>query len=314
MISLRTFKRWRMAVDSYFMRRGNPLLDRLVFDYLFQRCDDESGVVGANIKVSHAGIAGDLSEKGGQGKRKELIVFSRDDVRNAIRRLVESGLLERLSLEKGDDLELRFIFEAENLEMSFSVQNEVTLKLPTSYHDKVEVNQGTYDGHKTGSRGEVTTTPSTTTTTDSRFLMNLDWKPSDLFWKRVELAGLKREQVFGGWVGEFVSYRSSNDGTRRTQAQWEHKLLENVIGYIRNPNLGKSAKIINIANQPTRQQKARQGIVMPNLFDATALQNWAVKNGFRAANYGESSEQYRAAIHAAVTTKNLAMSKEVKRE
>lgn len=312
-------------VETELMALGNHNLDAKLYFYLFNRMDAD-GIAGTTQRVSRARIALDLSEKGGQGKRKKLISFTANDVDVALLRLERAGLIQRVS----DDTHLMIKFSAWLAALHSYAQNEVPKvvqkEFSTSHDDKTFVNQAAYGAKPAVSADEVTsevptiitTTTSTTTSTtqplSQKFQMSLDWQPSESFWRRVAMAGLQREQVFKGWIGEFISFRSANDLSWLTQSQWEHKLLQNILGYIRNPQLGMSSKAAVASANPDKAKVVPfKRISVPNTYDASELQRWALKNGFRAAKMGESVEQYRAALRTLAEQHSQAQERQERR-
>ena len=302
-------------VETELMALGNHNLDAKLYFYLFNRMDAD-GIAGTTQRVSRARIALDLSEKGGQGKRNRLITFTPNDIDVSLFRLERAGLIERLS----DRQTLRIKFSAYIADSHSYIQNEVPNHVPNKlvqcHEPKTIVNQATYGAKPAVSADEVTsevptiittTTTSTTQPLSQKIQMSLDWQPSELFWQRVAMAGLQREQVFKGWIGEFISFRSANDLSWLTQAQWEHKLLQNILGYIRNPQLGMSSKTVTPQTNPDKAKVVPlKRVSLPNTYDASELQRWALKNGFRAAKMGESVEQYRAALRTLIEQQSQA--------
>jgi hypothetical protein len=301
-------------VESVVMSLGNHNLDSKLYHYLFARMDT-NGIAGTDHAVARGRIALDLSEKGGQGKRNRLITFTPNDIDVSLLRLERAGLIERLS----DRQTLRIKFSAFIADSHSYIQNEVPNHVPNklvrSPEPKTHLNQTTYVNKREGSPDEVTREVPTnilqqqqTTIRDSAFAMNLDWKTSEAFAKRLAIHQIRPEQVFAGWVGEFVSYWQTRPNIVLTQSEWEHKLLQNIISRLKNPNIGISNKatFVSRASQPNQTSNPNSAdkppiapikkIVIPNLYDGSQLQNWAVKNGFRASKVGESTEQYKAAL------------------
>ena len=287
------------------MAVGNHNLDAKLYYYLFNRMDDDS-VAGTLHRVSRGRIALDLSEKGGQGKRKQLITFTANDVDVALLRLERAGLIRRVS----DDANLMIKFSGWIEDARSFTQNEVPNHVPnkygTSHEAKTFIKQDSYATSQVGSSDdvpmEVPTIITTTTTMGMPFVMTLDWKPSNQFGKRLDVHGIKPEQVFTGWVGEFSSYWQTQPQVRLTQDKWEHKLVQNIISRLKNPNIGTSAKALKVV--PPKPTSTGQGAAVvpfkrasvPNTYDASELQHWALKNGFRAAKVGESIDQYKLAL------------------
>ena len=63
--------------------------------------------------------------------------------------------------------------------------------------------------------------------------MNIDWKPTDVFYTLVLKSGFTREEITDDLLAEFLSYWITQPETERTQEQWENTLLRNVIGKLR---------------------------------------------------------------------------------
>jgi hypothetical protein len=320
-MDMQTFRHYRANVADVLRSQGNKVVDRLVFDHLWWLVDDDTLITGIKSAVSYARLAAEISETMTQGKRNRPILFSRDDAINSVRRLVEAGLLLRLSKSREDNLVLQF------------VQNEVTMKLPSSYHNKSVINQGSYPVQKVISSGEVTTyLPSIHPTKSAgacehplgRFRLSLDWKPSEVFktqindvWKPAPaVMDVLKAKVLG-----FAMYWSAQS-LELDQAGWELKLWKNELEKLLTAPKGAiAAPAGNVTpfNRARASSPAPKLIAVPEKLFGKVLQDWGVQRGFREMKPGEDDGVYRSFLRRECEKFNLqqerdAMNQGVKRE
>lgn len=322
------FTRYRRWLADALMANGNHVADRLVMGYLLDRVDD-LGKVGVGSAVSLARMASDLSEKPTKGRKP--LVFDRHDVRNAVDRLCSGGFLLRLSEQgKGNDFVVQVVFSACPDVLHYSAQNKLTHSLRTTYAQKSDEKQGGYatsDG-VTYAQLSINPIPSFQPPVRSeplpteRFAMHSDWKPSEVFkikinetWKPNEqqLLALKAK-LFG-----FVAYWSTQPA-QNTQAEWELKLWRNELEKLFT---APASALAAFKGNVTPIDKARaskplpRALSVPDKLFGKVLQDWGVRNGFRAFVPGEEDAQYRSFLRNECERRNLKQEREamgVKRE
>lgn len=285
------------------MQSSNHVVDRLVAYYLLSRADADGSVgVGSALALGRIGL--DISEKPVQGRK--ACTYSKDDVRNALDRLSECGVLLGLGEKNKRGYYGRFVFEAFEADVGYSVHNKLTRILRESYAVKTELNQDTYDTNLRETYTNLTIkdipTIYPTNARDSeqpaseRFAMHAEWIPSEVFKKQInqtwkpndqQLTALKAK-LFGFvayWVTKLVFL---------TQSEWELKLWNNELEKLfTQPLSAPKASVSHIRSGKPAQSPPRALSVPEKLF-GKVLQDWGIKHGFRGVNPGEEDDQYRA--------------------
>jgi hypothetical protein len=225
-------------------------VDRDVFNYLSARMDLKTGVIGGEFcRVSYGGVALDLSERVGQGRRADAVrVVSSKQVQNAVGRLVDVGLLVRLSQAgKGQFLEVARVFWRSVFGLDRSEQNKVGRMLGgelagfdvifSLINNGLGVNAGFSREGLSGEVGRTNTYIPTYQDDVDRFAMSLDWKPTALdVEKGLAVAGYPVDAVKAVWVFEFVSYWSGQDRVM-SQGEWTARFCRDMVDLLANPGL-----------------------------------------------------------------------------
>lgn len=305
-MDMQAYRRYRAHVADVLRQQGNKVIDRLVFDHLWQLVDDDTLTAGIKSSVSYARMAAEMSETMTRGKRNRLVIFGRDDAINAVQRLVDAGLLLRLSKSREDNLAVKF------------VKNEVTTKLPPSYHQEILTNQSGYASQEPEGYGEVTTyLPSFHKTMRpeqsvdaARFAMHSDWMPSEVFKARVNEAWKPNEaqaralkaKLFG-----FVAYWQTK-AVQFSQIEWELKLWRNDFEKLLTAPPDFMAVIngnVTCINKARKSKSLTPALTVPEKLWGKVLQDWGLRNGFRACLPGEEDSQYRAFLRNECERRNL---------
>ena len=311
---------------------GNHQLDRNVFFYLIDTIDLNTGIAGSKHKLSNGRIADDISERRVQGSRAKPILFNTSGVRNAIGRLVDAGLFDRMSEKgKGNNLLLRACTELVKAPMAHnSVQKKVTHKLPTTPQAKSVTNQGTYGNEEHEGYAEVTINksfhpsfPQTADDLSTKFQMDIAWQPRESFITEIvndfnPTADMK-EKLRAVKMGFKVYW--STTSTSLNQAEWENKLWKNEIEpLLVHGKLKVSSPRGNPAlNAPTRQTARRAAVspkrsakllVVPEKYFGRVLEQWAINNAdFRRFAPGEEDIDYKRALKNHIYKLNTAEEK-----
>jgi len=240
--------------DEMEILRDMQVVDREVFYYLSQRTNHADGVIGKVCKVSYGGMAFDLSERVGAGRKSNLWVVSSRNVRNSVERLKSVGLLVSFSQQgKGNPLLLVRVFFAEYVKQNSSVKTEVSRGLAfrlSGDSEDISMNNNALD-NKTGrgwqgKREEVSITllqhqQQQSEIKNGAFVMTLDWQPTadDLNMILFRAFGnrYKMDDIDLAWVSEFVGYWYSQENRQHTQREWTVKLGAKVVDYFRRPEL-----------------------------------------------------------------------------
>jgi hypothetical protein len=232
------------------LRNMRPL-DRDVFNYLAERVDFESGIVGESRRVSYGGMALDLSERDVARRVKcTLVKVTSKTVENAINRLVNIGLLSRLSMRGfKQDLILIRVFWVELLSTDNSVQNpvgsSVGFKLGVIIKKIYNSNNYIQDNNNlscglVGSSVGITSIQHTTTRAreDDKFTMSLEWQPDQQDLEKIlSMYGFVVGDVNKTWINEFISFWFSEGERALSQRQWTAKLARLLVDYLAHPGL-----------------------------------------------------------------------------
>lgn len=324
MISAMALLMYQRDAKRVLMEHGNKQLDRNVFAYLVDCIDLRTGLIGSPFKVSHSRIASEISEQGGQGTKSVPMVFTSRAVRNAIDRLCEYGLYQRVSQKGvGGQLVLLAVIEksANAADSHFSAQKEVGMKLASSRQGQGVDLSGVYGGSESASCPEVgISSPSFLPSisdnpvvgADHRGVIksiSLDWEPSEKFKSMINqtytpcAVTAKRLKTA---IVDFKLYWSAQD-KQLTQTEWESKLFRNDL---RPVLMGE--QVASRAVKPAQGAQAGAGSVkrnakvlsVPEKLYGELLQQWGVRHGFRMVNPGESDIQYRRALQNYVARRN----------
>lgn len=294
----------RVLPDEYDIVCQMQVVDREVFFYLAQRTDGKTGVVGVKCQVSYGGMALDLSERERAGRRNDLMVFSSTDVRHAVERLVDSGLLGRFSKAgKGNRLVLRREIFARFLARHHSDQKQVGRRLvdqlPNGTSESTKENN---DIEKEKSAGWQANSHEVGRTNihqyqhrgEQPFAMTLDWKPVEADLKMILFraggTAFSLDKLDPAWVSEFVSYWWGQSGRMHTERQWTAKLASQLIGYLRNPGMFEQQRGVRVQQEQAQQYLEKNSRALPGWAkpprDDSALVGWMQANGFGDAPPG----------------------------
>ena len=258
------------------LREMRPL-DRDVFNYLSERVDYDTGIIGLSRRVSYGGMALDLSERDVARRVKEtLIKVSSREVRSSVIRLVNAGLLSSMSA-KGfhHDLVLSRCFFVELLSADKSVKNPVGITVGRQLafiagkfnNDNNVLNE--YDESRCNSVGSsvgITSIQHTTTTRareEKQFSMVLDWQPDkEVMEKILSLSGFLLAAVKREWVNEFVTYWFTQPDKAMSNQQWTVKLARLVVDYLAHPGLYEKRHGVEVSN--TVNTSGLKNIALPD--------------------------------------------------
>jgi len=219
---------------------GLHAMDERVFNYLCERTDYRSGLIGIKSSVSYGRMALDLSEHIPRKALAKQIKLTRKDAINSTARLVKANLFTRLEAKANSKrLKLMRNFWRDLLNTNNSVQNpdgtQLVQLMVLLNSDKFNKNSNLSDYSK--SRWHNVAIPdgtnlSTTTSTNS-FSMSDEWSPSRAFAARVKSAGFDIQQddklLFDYALVEMRMYWMAEQGNKaRNQIGWELVLLKSM--------------------------------------------------------------------------------------
>lgn len=295
--------------------QGNKQLDRNVFAYLVDCIDLETGLIGTRHKVSHSRVAGDISERSQQGKKSEPIVFTAQGVRNAIGRMIEIGLYDRVSQKgKGGTLVLRaciekFSYTPDSIPSHESASKKVNMKLTGSYHLNNQHNQSLNAENDTPLNEKVTinssylltNTPPSVIEAGTRRSMFLSWQPSEEFKKEINKAWPASPEMLKHMKACIMTFKSYwlTQKVEFSQDEWQMKLwrndLEPLLTGKRIPMASNQGAAQRTPSKPyTPKPKL---LKVPDKLFGRVLQDWAKNNaGFREFVPGEDDNQYKQVL------------------
>lgn len=232
---------------------GAPsLAQRLYMIGIRPTMDYETGLSGVKSKISWHGLARELRVESAPGIKEELP--SKSQLRRALQHLVKRGLIVEMS--EG----LRLILSCPLARLSSHVQKKADTK-PTHIVDtESDISKNTKTNEKqcvtfdSGNNAdtqpdifeiekpthirvsEISTPP--VCAREDEFSMHIGWKPSANFADRLRLTGIDHETIPVEQrkllVGEFVSYWLGQPGRTHRQSQWDHKLIQHIVGALRS--------------------------------------------------------------------------------
>ena len=289
-------------------------LDRDVFNYLCQRCDLMTGVIGVSRRVSYGGAALDLSERVQARRRAEsLRVVTSKQVENAVSRLVAAGLLRRLSASGARcDLVLVRVFFERALVVSRSVQNRDGRELGgllvecnglfnSSINDLQSYEQASREalGDSVGTTLINNNKKKKKKTGDDEFLMFVGWtfdevKISGLLSK----AGFDYAAVDPAWILDHVMYWVVNGRQAGTQEQWEGRLVQRLVVLLRDPDLMAAAVKRPAVGGGKAAGDAPGWASLPR--DDAQLMDFSVRCGFGVLPAGKTAWECRKWLEAKI--------------
>jgi len=295
--------------DELEILRDMRPLDRDVFNYLSERVDYESGVIGRSRRVSYGGMALDLSERDVARRVKStLLKLTSIDIENSVKRLVKAGLLERLSKSGiGCALILKRVYW---VSLYSSVQNPVARQMLgelLGFIKNKTTDNNELDNKKESSCevrfGSVATTSlqHTTYSAGDKFLMNLDWQPDNEELKKIlALSGHAVENINPAWVSEFISYWYAEGERALTQRQWTVKLARLLEDYLLHPGLFEKRHGISkpVETPGFKNLTMPDWAVLPR--DDMRLVSWMRKFGYGDPPAGLDYKQARAYVQRQV--------------
>jgi hypothetical protein len=293
------------------LREMQPL-DRDVFNYLAERVDFETGMIGRSRKVSYGSMAYDLSEHEAERRRREsLRTVTSKQVENSIGRLVNAGLLSRLSKSGfNQSLLLVRVFWVAALGKGTCAQKPdgsqlgvllgVLNKLSSNKNNNIESNSQSSQEARREAVGTTSITQQQQQA-DEKFTMRLDWQPTaGEFEVLLFRAGKRMDAVQQEWVAEFVAYWFGEGKRQYSQREWTARLAMRVVDLLRDPGRferergGQQAKLPPTSSRSGLPEWAR---IPRNDDDLTP---WAMRHGYGAADIGWNWLQYRGALQCAV--------------
>lgn len=300
-----------VLADEYDIVCQMQVADREVFFYLAQRTDRHSGVVGNKCHVSYGGMALDLSERLSPGRRKALIVFSSTDIRNSVQRLVDAGILKRMSGDKkGCRLVLVRVFFEKWLNRDKSKQKQVSKGLGFGYQGEkqdININNNELEGNKKdrlrANSDEVSTTSNNLLHQQNgeEFSMNLDWRPNESVLQSILMrAGgvtYALDKVDPAWVTNFVGYWWGRQDRKLNERQWTYKLAMEIIDYFRSPGLFEQRRGSRAQQEQERSFVEKTNRSLPDWAKPPrsddALSGWMRQYGYGDGPAGISVQETR---------------------
>jgi hypothetical protein len=292
--------------DELEVLRDMRALDRDVFNYLAARVDFDSGMIGQASAVSYGGIALDLTERPGQGRASGSVrVVDRNDVRHAVDRLIDAGLLRSFSEQgKKQNLILLRIFWGRLLDRDKSVQKEVAQKLRRSCASVLRklsfIVKDIDENKEDDSRGSCAEVGITSLIQQQQggdhFVMFSAWQPTmdELEMSLYRAGGYKLDQVPGFWIAEFIDHWRSEGKRRMSQAEWTKKLAWEMVADLRDP--GRFDRLHGV-NQPGKAAGKAKASGLPEWAspprDNTALGRWMRQHDYGDGPPGLTLEQTR---------------------
>ncbi|MFA6051546.1 MAG: DnaT-like ssDNA-binding domain-containing protein [Methylobacter sp.] len=297
--------------DELAVLREMQPLDRDVFNYLAERVDFETGVIGKARGVSYGGIALDLSERDQSRRAKgKLRKLTSKQVENSVGRLVTMGLLERMSgLRVCDSLILRRFFWAKALHQDNSAKNPDGSKLGAQLGKLIRVFKLNNNNLNTEeqSRWEGKNVSDGTTSKEllllrenEKFAMFLEWQPSqDELNMIFHRAGVDKSKIKPEWISEFIGHWWGEGKRSYTQREWTARFGKQMISFLRNPSradelvgLGAvKSRSVGTEHYPDWAQVPRND---------SQLVSWMVRHGYGEPLPGHDYRQARAHLQRAV--------------
>ena len=287
-------------------------LDRDVFNYLAERVDFVTGVIGRFRAVSHSGIALDLSERDQARRAKDkLRKLTTSNIENAIKRLVAAGLLERLSGPRlCDCLVLRRFFWVRALGGDESAQKADAAKMllqMTAAHGIFKLNNNKLSAeNEFRCQGESVSDATTLKEllllqkVDENFVMFLEWSPSEDELSMIfHRAGVDKSKVKPEWLSEFVSYWWGEGKRSYNQREWTARYCKQAISFLRNP--ARADDLLGLGGVKQRHVGAEH---YPDYArvpkDDAQLVPWMARHGYGVPLPGHSYQQARALLRVAI--------------
>jgi hypothetical protein len=128
-----------------------------------------------------------------------------------------------------------------------------------------------------------------------KFALSLSWKPDKRYVERfLQASGFSSSQIKQIWLGKYVQHWSQQI-IERTQREWSAHYANHMQSYLLRPNFFEKVNGMledhSTTATPTKQRSAGL-LVVPMIKDGTALQAWAIANGFDAAPSGMDTMGY----------------------
>lgn len=227
--------------------RGLPHAARLVYSYLRQYMDYETGITGIQRKVSLQSISEYLYVEPHQGIKEER--YTHKQVRGALDWLEKAGLIER---DKGSNKANRqSVFRLILATSDYSAQNKVGRgRADNDGRDRADLEEPYYNGSDGFEYEQVGNTnlrkegnPPLSVIYNNNynardlFSMHEEWLPDKKIISMARRAGvvIPAGGISPEVLGEFINYWLTRPEVERTQDQWQHALIKSI----------KSAEVIN---------------------------------------------------------------------
>lgn len=229
---------YQINVDEEYAMRGLTHVARLVYLYLRQHMDYETGITGIQRKVSLQSISEYLYVDPHQGIKEES--YSHKQVRSALDWLEKAGLIER---DKSSNRANRqSVFKLILATTDYSAKNKVGRgRADEVGRGRADPEEPYYNGsdgfeyEQVGNTniGKVGNPPfsdiyNTTHNARAKYPMSLDWVPPDKnILKRLLLnAGIKTDtQIPFDVISEFRAFWAGRDGVYKNTYEWTHTLV-----------------------------------------------------------------------------------------
>lgn len=296
-----------LAVERDLLsQRWAHSLDELVFNRLAELTDLRNGEIGFSSRISVARLASELSEEVERKSKGCRISVSRDQCLRSINRLVKFGLFDRRS--QGKRLMLVRVFWRDFVSVCKSVQKADTtadtMKLSDSIKILSWIINDLHDYKKVIHRADTTadTTHNKPTTTmgfakqipknkSFRLAMDLDFVfDVDTVQKILERYGFDYLKIDKRWEAGFVSHWWAN-GLQINWMEWHEKYCQKMAEYFSNPSLFDSLNGGALVKKP---KLAGVRCLIPAVPRVDGdLSKFAIKHGFRDANVGELTKDFR---------------------
>jgi hypothetical protein len=295
--------------ELHLLRTMQPV-DRDVFYYLAERMDVKTGITGNTRKISHGGIAYDLTEHDGERRCKSTLqILNGRMVRNSITRLIDEGLIKPLSNKgKGNELKLLRVFYVDFLGLGNCdkkadgklLASQMAYEINFFYQqiNKIEEESETRWQAKTKPDG-ITSFTSSSSGADVEIQMTLDWNPSeDVVKKIIARSNLDYEKITPAWSMSFIAYWSG-ENRKLSQHKWSIKYACEMADYLRKPGLFEKRRGYDkfeskpAAGMQGNKNKQPDWAIIPR-FDED-LGPWLRRHGYDA-RVGESNWQLRSRL------------------
>lgn len=261
--------------DEYLSHEARVLYVMCIRRYM----DYRTGLTGTVRKVSYQMFQERLEVQRRRGSKLSPLIPTKKQLRGYVDELVSIGLIEKLPQQKRTDPMVFRCLLANTDSVRFDEEGH--MKGIRRGHEEghtqtqrirgIQGSDGHNEGHMkdkeeghTSVTSDISTTP-TTAREDDKFAMHPTWKPSASLSDRLQLAGIKLEDLDPDQrkliFGEFVSYWLGQPGRTCRQSEWEHKLIQAVLKHVADKNRSPPDQPTrSVVNLDTSRQQTRQEV------------------------------------------------------